>query len=1012
MTITIGDLVSSSEFEGIGKIVSVDEIAGEARVSFFESPVMVNSRIRTQKLTTLNTAPLGEEAVVYCVHPQHNIWCRVRYGGVRPNNEHLIIYRRGESDVVSIEDIYVLNLPFGQLPNPKDFLLSRSNDTPYYSDWRSRFISAYIGQRKACRSISSLLSSGVELEPHQLAVVRRVLQDQHKKYLLADEVGLGKTIEASMILRELLLQDPDFTAVVTVPDSLVEQWESELDERFFLGDLFDISLFVCSHSTVYEVLNEHNPDIFIVDEAHLIAPLAWSNNKSDKNIYSKIAQTAKDSYSCLLLSGTPLNGNEVNFLAMLHLISPDHYPLNDIGISDFKTKIKERERLGGIYQSLRETNDNATLEDNVELLVKMFPDDPKLSELAITLKPLIEDWFSDEDSPERTSAIKNIRKHLGETYRLHQRLLRNRREDPSVSALFPGLKGVASAKWQIREDSIAIDQYLDAYRSEHFDGNCPLNIITSSNFNDWLEFYLTAPMLLKEKLTTAGNSLINKVQPFESDASITLSEFAEFEQIQKDSLLVNVISSCLRDHEDSKFIVFCSEYAVAKHVAGILDDNFESIVELHSKTVTPSFSTSKKIKILVCDRDGEDGLNLHGGRKVIIHYSWPCSISRIEQRIGRVNRYSADIRAFPIQNIVLLPSSESLTQAWFELLRDGVGIFNESVASLQYVLEELIEGAWARVPLEGTDSLKYLTCELAGEDGVLNLEKQKVRTQEQLNSMEADIEAIEAFTAALIESDNDAQDCSQQMSDWITKGLQFNKLPGESLDTFRYQYHPGTLMDVKKFIRDCRLGLDFENSSFDSPVTGVMCFDRTRCSQGAKIYPFRYGQPFVDSIYKALSDDSRGICSAKVRILSKIKLQQPTAGFKLEWLVNHKRSKNSSTEQKIYDEVFPPQILKSWYFSNGKKIDNQSVIDLLEKDYEPYDKSSCEVYRDVNLRPDRWGAIERHFPQEQWASLVESVFQSALADLTASFPQSIRDELAFDCLSMSVIILSDSEGVS
>lgn len=65
---------------------------------------------------------------------------------------------------------------------------------------------------------------------------------------------------------------------------------------------------------------------------------------------------------------------------------------------------------------LREINDNVILEDNVELLVKMFFDDFKFLELVIILKFLIEDWFSDEDFFERISVIKNIRKYLGEMY--------------------------------------------------------------------------------------------------------------------------------------------------------------------------------------------------------------------------------------------------------------------------------------------------------------------------------------------------------------------------------------------------------------------------------------------------------------------------------------------------------------------------------------------------------------------------------------------------------------------
>ncbi|MCV6072035.1 SNF2-related protein, partial [Escherichia coli] len=76
-------------------------------------------------------------------------------------------------------------------------------------------------------------SSAVELEPHQLAVVRRVLQDKDPKYILADEVGLGKTIEAGMVIREHALEATGHVSMlIAVPAPLVSQWREELAERF------------------------------------------------------------------------------------------------------------------------------------------------------------------------------------------------------------------------------------------------------------------------------------------------------------------------------------------------------------------------------------------------------------------------------------------------------------------------------------------------------------------------------------------------------------------------------------------------------------------------------------------------------------------------------------------------------------------------------------------------------------------------------------------------------------
>lgn len=70
-----------------------------------------------------------------------------------------------------------------------------------FAEARSGFVRAIIGQRAACQGMSALYSSVIELDSHQVEVVRRVLQDPAQRYLLADEVGLGKTIEAGILIR-------------------------------------------------------------------------------------------------------------------------------------------------------------------------------------------------------------------------------------------------------------------------------------------------------------------------------------------------------------------------------------------------------------------------------------------------------------------------------------------------------------------------------------------------------------------------------------------------------------------------------------------------------------------------------------------------------------------------------------------------------------------------------------------------------------------------------------------
>jgi ATP-dependent helicase HepA len=88
-------------------------------------------------------------------------------------------------------------------------LARQINETPMFAEARSGFVRAIIGQRAACQGMSALYSSVIELDSHQVEVVRRVLQDPAQRYLLADEVGLGKTIEAGILIRQYVHDDPD-----------------------------------------------------------------------------------------------------------------------------------------------------------------------------------------------------------------------------------------------------------------------------------------------------------------------------------------------------------------------------------------------------------------------------------------------------------------------------------------------------------------------------------------------------------------------------------------------------------------------------------------------------------------------------------------------------------------------------------------------------------------------------------------------------------------------------------
>jgi ATP-dependent helicase HepA len=990
--LNIGDLVESEKaFSGIGKLVAIDESDNVGAVAFFESPLRSECRKVKVRLSDLVEATIYDEATVHCLDHETGIWRRARYGSRRPNGDHLIIFKRGQSAVIPIDQLYILNLSGGAGPNPLEFLEARCTDTPFFSDLRSQFVRSYIEQRAACRSLSSILSSSVEIEPHQIAVVRRVLEDDTQKYLLADEVGLGKTIEACLIVREHVLKDERSALVVIgVPTGLIEQWRFELTSRFYLGDLLDNKIFVCNHEQLAAALKIAVPTMIVLDEAHQISPWAWSDVPEHTKSFAEIAAAATAAETLLLLSGTPLSGNEENFLAMLHLLSPETYPLTEDGRLGFLKRVSERERLGGIYQALVTSNDNDTLTDMVEEIAALFSEDKNLLSLIAVAKPLI-DWQASQEGQERSAAIANLRSYIGENFRLHQRMLRNRREDPAISQLFPGLAGATNVPWSVDTQLLAIDQILDAYRDEHFRTQSRKGVVNSRNLIEWLELYMISPMLVSARAKHLLKRERDQLAQHEVELLDDLVFCGESEQEAKDKLLSELLVKHFKDNNKSKVIVFCSNCSVADHVSDLLVALFGDVVERHDPKVIPEFSTSDSLRVFVCDQRGEDGLNLHGGHKFLVHYSVPLSFAKIEQRNGRVNRYSATIFARPIPSAVLLPNRTGIFTHWVDVLGKTVRIFDQSVASLQYVLQDKIDEAWRQVVEHGLQPLLILKDDLSGQDGLLERERRKVSAQEELNSMNEEVERAVEFARALEAADEVAEAQAEHMLGWITKGLHFEQKAGEVRDSFRIRYSvggvraPRTLVDVMSFIEKCITGIDKDKSDWSEPVTSLMSPDRELVSHGENVYPLRYGQPFVDTIYDLSRSDTRGICSTLIRAVAGIRYESPKVFFRFSWTVTACEPDASPRIQRLADQKYAPRFITHWLNEAGESVKDDFLEAILEC---PYSKTQTRIgreihYRDVNVGHQYWDELEDHFPKGEWAQFIQAIGKAAHSLVTS-----------------------------
>ncbi len=194
--------------------------------------------------------------------------------------------------------------------------------------------------------VFGLLGARVQLLPHQLYIAREVSQRYAPRVLLADEVGLGKTIEAGLILHQKVLSGEAKRALVVVPDALQHQWLVEMLRRFNLsftlidndrhealtelneGNPYDSAQLVLTglnelmqHPHMQDDLLSADWDMLIVDEAH---HLYWTEQQASEE-YRLIEQLAAQVPSLLLLTATPEQLGVDSHFARLRLLDADKF---------------------------------------------------------------------------------------------------------------------------------------------------------------------------------------------------------------------------------------------------------------------------------------------------------------------------------------------------------------------------------------------------------------------------------------------------------------------------------------------------------------------------------------------------------------------------------------------------------------------------------------------------------------------------------------------------------------
>ncbi|WP_134698577.1 DEAD/DEAH box helicase [Ammoniphilus sp. YIM 78166] len=190
--------------------------------------------------------------------------------------------------------------------------------------------------------------------PHQLDTARKVITEMHGRAILADEVGLGKTIEAGLIIKEYMVRGLAKRVLILVPASLVVQWARELNQKFgipavaqkkeYMWKQYEVviaSIDTAKRDPHREHVLSQDYDMLVIDEAHKL------KNKNTKN-YQFIKEIKKK--YCLLLTATPIQNDMDELYNLITLLKPGYLGQT----SDFQKNYVEGKRQARNHEDLQE----------------------------------------------------------------------------------------------------------------------------------------------------------------------------------------------------------------------------------------------------------------------------------------------------------------------------------------------------------------------------------------------------------------------------------------------------------------------------------------------------------------------------------------------------------------------------------------------------------------------------------------------------------------------------------
>ena len=573
---------------------------------------------------------------------------------------------------------------------------------------------------------------------------------------------------------------------------------------------------------------------------------------------------------------------------------------------------------------------------------------------------------------------------MTQTWQLHNRLIRTRRIDldENDSLMFQdrgekysqkNITIITHTNNSFENINSEIEERRSYLSTQQLSPKRYIKLLEYSNY-DFDSFRVLVDEYIDNPILDSEVELLKNI-------SASISDYRYLESIDEMS---HQIEQFLNNIDSSSIgILFISDTHLAKKYYASLKSIFkEDEVFIFDKS-----AINQKARVIICDKSAEEGVDFQFA-DAIIHLDLPLNPSRIEQRIGRLDRFGR-AKSRKIQHLIIQPTKNNFYPwgAWFELLFNGFGVFSEPISDIQLKLESISDELHHSLYLYGVEGLEN---HFDKEGNIINRyieyvsttilkEREALDEQYALNYLSLQESDSLNLREEIEDSEYPEKDLERDIDNWLFGTLKFYKWH-ENSKTFEIKWNKRTLLPKQLFVgKESLIKSNMWEGKFKGSLDRTLTYRRDEAVNNSKASLVRVGHPLFLVLQEYLNWEDRGTAFSTFRIVEDnfpifIPRGEIKILFKLHFIVEVDMDSSDIKEfnlalyQRRTDDYFPPKLFTIYIDENMDIIEDEEIIETLNR---PYSKD-----RDTNLSSRR-EIIDKFIDTKTLMNLCKEVSQNS-----------------------------------